>query len=668
MEIKWLNDICIVFAAAVAVVLLCHRLKIPSIVGFLLTGILVGPHGLGLVHTAHEGEAMAEIGVVLLLFTIGAEFSLRELLRIKRQVLVGGFLQVAFTVAALFWIGRYLGLSGPQAIFVGFLISLSSTAIVLKLLQERASIESPHGRLALAVLIFQDIAVVFMMLFTPLLAGGAGDPVRALLLLAGKGVLIIILAVVGAEWLVPWLLRQVARTRSRELFLLSVLVVCLAVAWLTASMGLSLALGAFLAGLIISESEYSHQALGNVLPFRDAFTSFFFISIGMLLDVRFLLQEPVFIFLGSVGALLVNGLITTLVALLLGYPLRTAVIAGISLAQVGEFAFVLSRTGLEHGLLNGHTYQLFLTISVLTMLMTPSLIALAPRLADAVASWPWPKRLKDGLFAASLGLENDPIALKDHLIITGFGINGRNVARSARAAGIPYVVIEMNPETVRLEKSKGESIYYGDASQAAVLEHAGVRNARVLVSTVPDPAASRRAIAEARVLNPGLHIIARTRFDQEVGNLYSLGADEVIPEEFETSVEIFTRVLVKYLVPREEIEKQIAEIRAAGYGIFRQREDDLPSFSEWESQLHEVEISALNVEEGAPLAGRTLAELQLRKQHGVTLLIAYRGTRQVTNPHGDFQICAGDRLIVIGPPVRLPEVAALARRPSAPTA
>ena len=662
MEIKLLNDVFIIFASAVAVLLLCYRLKIPSIVGFLLTGISVGPYGLGLVGTTHEVEVMAEVGVVLLLFTIGVEFSLKALLRIKRQILIGGLLQVLLTVAALFWIGPFLGVSGANAIFVGFLISLSSTAIVLKILQEKAAIESPHGRLALAVLIFQDIAIVPMMLSTPLLAGEAGDPVRALLTLAGKGVAIISLAVIGAKWLVPWLLLQVTRTRSRELFLLSVLAICLAVTWLTASAGLSLALGAFLAGLIISNSKYSHQALGNVLPFRDVFTSFFFISIGMLLDVRLLFQEPVFILLSSVAVLLAKSLIVILVSLILGYPLRTAIIAGISLAQVGEFSFVLSRAGLGHGLLNDYSYQLFLAISVLTMLKTPWLIAVAPRLANAVAAWPWPRFLRDGLFASSLGMESDRIALEDHLIITGFGVKGRNVARAARAAAIPYVVIEMNPETVSLERSRGESIYYGDASQAAVLEHAGIKKARVLVSTVPDPAANRGTIVTARELNPGLHIVVRTHFDQEMGALYGLGANEVIPEEFETSVEIFTRVLVKYLVPRDEIEKYIAEIRADGYGMFRQPEDDLPTFSALESHLHEVEICTLSVEEGAFLAGRTLTEVQLRKHHGVTLLVAYRGAQQISNPHGDFQICAGDRLIVIGSPTRLPAVAALTRQ------
>jgi monovalent cation:H+ antiporter-2, CPA2 family len=662
MEIKLLNDVFIIFASAVAVLLLCYRLKIPSIVGFLLTGLFIGPHGLGLVGTAHEVEVMAEMGVVLLLFTIGVEFSLKELLRIKRQILIGGFLQVLLTVAALFWIGPFLGLSRANAIFVGFLISLSSTAIVLKVLQEKAAIESPHGRLALAVLIFQDIAIVPMMLSTPLLAGEVGDPVRSLLMLAGKGIAIISLAVVGGKWLVPWLLLQVTRTRSRELFLLSVLAICLAVTWLTASAGLSLALGAFLAGLIISKSEYSHQALGNVLPFRDVFTSFFFISIGMLLDVRFLLQEPVFILLSLVAVLLIKTLIIILISLVLGYPLRTAIIAGVSLAQVGEFSFVLSVVGLEHGLLNDYSYQLFLAISVLTMLKTPWLIAVAPRLANAVEAWPWPRFLKDGFFASSLRMESDKIPLKDHLIITGFGVKGRNVARAARAAAIPYVVIEMNPETVSLERDRGESIFYGDASQTAVLEHAGIYKARVLVSTVPDPAANRCTIVTARELNPGLHIVARTRFDQEMGALYDLGANEVIPEEFETSVEIFTRVLIKYLVPRDKIEKYIAGIRADGYGMFRQLEDGLPPFSALESHLHEMEISILNVEEGAPLAGRTLAEVQLRKHHGVTLLVAYRGALQISNPHGDFQICAGDRLIAIGSPICLPEVAALARQ------
>ncbi|MEW6754986.1 MAG: cation:proton antiporter [Candidatus Latescibacterota bacterium] len=568
MQTGFLQDILIVFASAVVVLLACHGLRIPTIIGFLLTGALIGPQGLGLVGAAGDVEAMAEVGVVALLFTIGLEFSLRSLLRIRRQVLQGGALQVLLTVAAVWWLSLHLGLESRQALFAGFLVSLSSTAVVLRLLQERTTVESPAGRLTLAVLIFQDVAVVPMMLFAPAVAGQTHEPLGALLALGVKAVVLIGLVVAGAHWAVPYLLFHVARTRSRELFLFAVLGLALGVAYLTWVAGLSLALGAFLAGLILSESEYGQQALGNVQPFRDLFTSLFFVSVGMLLDLGAVAREPVAIAGLALAVLALKALLAAGAGVALGYPLATSVVAGLGLAQVGEFAFVLARVGLDLEVLPRPLYEQFLAISVLTLLVTPLAVAAAPRLAALAASLPWPQRLEAGYASLEESLRPDQLP-GDHLIISGFGVSGRNVAHAARAAGIPYLVIELNPETVRRERGRGEPIAFGDASQAAVLQHAGVGQARILVSTIPDPAAGRLTVSVARQLNPRLHIIARTRFVQEVQPLHGLGADEVIPEEFETSVSIFARVLARYLVPRDQIERLAAQVRADGYRMLR---------------------------------------------------------------------------------------------------
>ncbi|MDH7478917.1 MAG: cation:proton antiporter, partial [Syntrophomonadaceae bacterium] len=295
MEIPLLKEIVIVFGLTILVSYVCQKLGIPGIVGLLITGVLAGPNGLGLMESVHDVEILAEIGIILLLFTIGIEFSLGQLLQIRKTVLLGGTLQVFLTtLAALLLMGK-LGRPHGESIFVGFLVSLSSTAIVLKLLQDRLEVDSPHGRNALGILIFQDIMIVPMILLIPLLAGTTGGMSESPFFLLAKGVAVMVMVIVGAKWVVPYLLFQIARQRSRELFLISTVAICFAVAWLTSSIGLSLSLGAFLAGLIISESEYSHQALGNILPFRDVFTSFFFISIGMLLDVGFLLQQPLFV-------------------------------------------------------------------------------------------------------------------------------------------------------------------------------------------------------------------------------------------------------------------------------------------------------------------------------------------------------------------------------------
>jgi CPA2 family monovalent cation:H+ antiporter-2 len=660
MEIPLLSNIVIIFGLSIAVLLLCYRLHIPAIVGYLLTGVMAGPHGLGLIGEAREVEILAEIGVVLLLFTIGIEFSLKSLVRIKRSALIGGPLQVIATVVAASLLSWKLGLSWRESIFMGFLISLSSTAIVLKLFQESATVDSPHGSTALGILIFQDIIIVPMILLTPLLAGSTGNLAESLLVLSAKGIGIILLVIIGARWVVPYLMYQIARTRSRELFLLSIVSLCLGIAWLTHHIGLSLALGAFLAGLILSESEYSGHALGNILPFRDVFTSFFFISIGMLLDVGFLLQRPGLIVVIALCVLSLKAIIAGSTAMLLGFPLRTTILVGLALSQIGEFSFILSRSGIEYGLLPATTYQVFLVVSVITMAATPFLLALGPHAADLALHLPLPRRLKAGLyFAPSITSTETKIYQKDHLIVVGFGLNGRNVARSAKAVGIPYVIIEMNPETVRAEKSKGEPIYFGDAIQEAVLTHARVKDARALVVVISDPTATRRIIEIARKLNPMLYIIARTRFVQEMKHLYELGANEVIPEEFETSVEIFTRVLGKYLIPRDEIEKFTTEVRADGYEMLRSLPKESASFSDLKIHLPDFEISTFRVNQESPLIGKALAQIQLRRKLGVTLLAIHRDSQIISDPGGDTKLCANDVLVILAPAYKIAGITGL---------
>jgi len=656
MGIPLLNDIIVIFALSIAVLFLFNRLGVPSIVGFILTGILAGPHGLGLVRSVHEVETLAEIGVVLLLFAIGIEFSLKSLLQIRKSVLIGGSLQVLLTILIASVIASQFGQSVGKAVFIGFLISLSSTAIVLKLLQERAEVNSPHGRTSLAILIFQDIIIVPMILLTPLLAGETAGSGGFLLILLAKAAGIILLVVVGAKWIVPWVLYQVARTRSRELFLLSVLLICLAVAWMTSSAGLSLALGAFLAGLIISESEYGHQALGSILPFRDVFISFFFVSIGMLFNAGFLLEHPVLIILITVGVLTLKAILAGFSVTLLGFPVRTAILVGLALSQVGEFSFILSKTGVDYGLLKGNIYQMFLSVSVLTMAATPVVMAFAPRVADFVSRLPLPALLKYGLRPVQ---EIPVTGVKDHLVIIGFGVNGRNLAHAAKRGNIPYIIIEMNPEAVRDEKAKGEPIYYGDAAQEAVLQHADIKNAKIVVVAISDPAATRRITEIVRRLNPNVHLIVRTRYLQEMKSLYELGANDVVPEEFETSVEIFSRVMGKYLIPKDEIERFICEVRSDGYEMFRSLSGKPSSFPGLKLHIPGVEVSALRVKEKSPLVGKTLAQVDMRRKFGVTVVAIRRNSQILSNPDGGAQIRIEDVLLVLASPDKIAAVAGL---------
>ena len=663
MNAPLLTNFVILFGLGIGVIFACQRFRIPTVVGLLLTGVLVGPHGLGFIQALEQVQTLADIGVILLLFTLGIEFSLAHLLRIKTIALGGGTLQLVLTALAgalLPWLaGRLPG----EAVFIGFLVALSSTAIPLKLLQQRGEVASPHGRISLGISIFQDIASLPMMMVVPLLAGQAMEIGDSLWQGTVAGFVLIGLLLLGARWLIPQVLYQIARTRDRELFMLSVIFIGLAIAWLTANVGLSLALGAFLAGLIISESQYSERALAGILPFRDVFTSLFFVSVGMLLDVRVVLQQPLLIAGLTAGLMALKIFTGGLSVFLLGFPLRTAVLVGFLLSQVGEFSFILSKTGLEYGFLPGSLYQLFLAVSVLTMIATPFMFILGNKVASMASGLPLPQRLKIGPPAQILELKGQEWA--DHLIIIGFGVTGRNMARAATAAQIPYVIVEMNPQTVQQERSHGQPIYYGDATQEAVLEHVGLHAARAMVVSISDAAATRRVVAEARALNPTVHLVVRTQYLNEIPDLLQLGVDEVIPDEFEASVQMFTRVLKKYLIPRDQIEKFVAEVRADGYQFLRTPQSEEALLEGWNRHLPEVEISALQMKECSPLVGQTLAQATLRQSYGVTVLAVRRGEQTLANPGADLRLESDDTLIVMGPPDRIVAVAELCEEGSA---
>ncbi|KPJ99242.1 MAG: potassium transporter KefB [Desulfobacterales bacterium SG8_35] len=653
MEIKLLQDIAIIFGLAIIVLQVCHKIKLPAIIGFLVTGALVGPHGLHLVRSVHEVELLAEIGVVLLLFTIGLEFSLKELVRLKRKVLIGGSLQVFLTIIATSLIFIYgFKLPGNRSIFIGFLMALSSTAIVLRLYQERAELDSPHGENIFAILIFQDVIVVLLMLLTPFLAGAGGHGFamgKSLLILLAKAIFIFGVILLAARYLVPHALLLVARTRSRELFLLSIVSICLLTAWITSLIGLSLGLGAFLAGLVISESEYGTAALGNMTPFRDIFMSFFFVSIGMLLDIRVVMAHPGVIGFLTVGIVFMKFGLILLIAILLGVSLRSALLTAFALAQVGEFSFVLSKFGLEHDFLAGQRYQFFLAVAVITMAITPFLVSFSPRLAELILRLPFPDKLKRGL--APLEPDDGDSEAKDlrnHIIIIGYGLNGRNLTKAAISANIPYIILETNPETVRKEKKEGKNILYGDATHVPVLEHAGISSARVAVIAISDYVATRQITRQIKELNPYLHLIARTRFVNEIDPLRELGADEVIPEEYETAVEIFIRVLQHYLVPQQDIDRFMTEVRADGYQMLRSQPRSLVSICDMSGCLSDSEMKVIQLEDGSSFAGKTIAEIGMRKNYGVTILAIRRQEKMEPNPAADTQLQAGDVLILFG--------------------
>ena len=533
-HLPFLNDLVVILATSIAVILLCNRIGIPSVVGLLITGALIGPFGFALVKDIEQVRALAEIGVMALLFTIGLEFSLERLRQVKRNLFVGGGLQALLTIATVTPIAIAIGFGTARAIWISFLVVLSSTAIVLKLYGERRELETPHGKLVLGILLFQDFLVVPMMIITPVLAGTVQASPTSIALRFGGGVLVIALVVVVARYLMPRLLYLLVRAKSSEVFVLGCLLAALGMAAITNALDFSMALGAFLAGIIISESEYSHQVVADILPFRDVFNSLFFISIGMLLDSGFVIDR-IFVVLGiGLAVLILKAALIYAVVRLMRFPNRTATIVSLSLCQVGEFSFVLASVGIGTPLLTDELYTGFIAASIVTMLITPFLIDAAPALSG------WMDRRFGG---PSSDPENRCDEIKDHVIIAGFGLNGRNLARVLREVGIPYSAIDLDGENAKRGRRDGHRIVYGDATRREIIEEAGIERASTIVFGISDLMAVLKAVPFARQLNPKIRIIVRTRQVNEIETLYKLGADVVIAEEFETSIEILTRVL-----------------------------------------------------------------------------------------------------------------------------
>ncbi len=660
ITLPFLGEMVTLVVTSVVIAYLCYQIRLVSIVGFLLAGVLIGPSVLGLVRNETLIQNTAEIGVILLLFTIGIEFKLDQLRRIWRELLLGGGLQVGLTTLIVLGLSLLLGIDAQVAIFTGFLVALSSTAIVLNVLSDRQETDTVVGRLAVAMLIFQDLAIIGMVLLVPVLGGEHGPPLDALRAL-GQALLVIGGVLVLARRVVPWLLERIAYTRRQELFLLTVVAICFGTAWLTSLFGISLALGAFLAGLVVSESPYSEHALSEIIPLKSLFNAIFFVSIGLLLDVSFVWRQSLLLATVVLGVLLIKLLATAAAALLLGYPMRVALAVGLTLAQIGEFSFVLAQAGRAVGLTPASMGDLgtqgLLASTVLLMAATPLLIALGRHLNV---------QLLQRAANTSVSATPEKAALEDHVIVVGYGPAGQRLVRVLRETGIPFIVIELNPHTVQAAEKEGVPILYGDASRRHILEHAAIDRAKVCVVAINDDAATRRIVELARYLNPTLQIIVRTRFLRDVEFLQRIGADIVVPEELETAVRIFTQVLQAYFVPPEEINRQIAAIRAGDYRIFRGSIQEAHLMVLQGLDEEGLHTRAVVVREGAPVAGKTLAELNLRQQYGLTVLAVRRGDRTIGSPAGNFRIEPGDRLVLIGLADQFARCADLFRPPRPP--
>jgi CPA2 family monovalent cation:H+ antiporter-2 len=634
----------VVAGILIAVILLYigQRLKIPSIVIFLLIGILVGPFGLALVTDLEAINTFGYIGIVLLLFTIGLEFSFQKLLRSWRMVIIGGTIQVCVTIAAFTLLVYYVGRPFNESLIFGFIVSLSSTAIVMKILQEKGEVDTLQGRTLLGILIFQDLAVIPMILITPHLVGTGGPDLGALPYQVGKVAIIILVIVIMARWVIPSFLFRVAREKNRELFLITLIGTCVLIAWLTNEAGLSFTLGAFIAGLIIGESDYNINALGSVRPFRDVFAAIFFLSIGMLLNTQTILSDSYYVAMIVIFIIAIKILTGNLAAAALGMPARVCVFSGLALCQIGEFSFVLAKNGLDTGLIPETGYQVFLAAAIITMALTPFAMNAAPKATEFLY------RVVPGRFFRKMEetAGTDKEELSNHLIIAGYGITGKSVARAATIAGIPYMIIELNPKIIKNERSTFRPHFiFGDAVQAEVLEHAGIRRAHALIIVVSEEEAIPRIISTARELAPDLYILARIRHVRNAQNLLELGANEVVSEEFETSLEIFTRALSRYGVSEEESGSVIKQLKKLGSTLFMKSTDGEGVLGDPDVLYGNRHIHTFPVEPGSPAEGKTAGELELAARLGTPEFGIRSGGRTTGNIPASRKLVSGEIII-----------------------
>lgn len=646
-HVPLIDELAIISALAVLVTVVLSRLKLPTVAGLLAAGALLGPYGLRLTRSVHAIEVLAEVGVVLLLFSIGLEFSLARLKDIFKQVALGGVLQVAGTATAVAVLCVALGQPLGRSVFFGMATALSSTAIVLRALAERRELDAPHGKFIVGTLIFQDLCVVPMVLLVPYLSrsGSVVIIARDVTVAMLKATLVVIASIAVARVIVPRAMKWIDESRSREVFLLAILGLCIGTAWLTSLAGLSLALGSFLAGIIVADTEYGHRAMGDILPLRDAFVSIFFVSLGMLFDARVLLSEPLLVFVLLLGFLVGKGAIATAAAMVMRFPSRAAWLAGVGLAQFGEFGFVLTRLAKDHHVVNDDTVAPLLAAGILSMFSTPLMVRAAPHIrAGERLLAPLERLLKIKSIDEA---DQDVERLEGHVVIVGFGLAGRHAAKTLRDCAIDFLVLELNADNVRRGKELGLPVYYGDATSEEALRHAHVDKASLVVLLMNDPPAAMRVVDTVRRCNPDIPIVMRTKYLFERDRLYQLGARDVVAEEVEGAVEVISRMLRRLDVPRNVIDEKVRAVRSETQASARRATYPPPRLMEIPA-LAEMKIESVLVQEGATAIGQSAVSLQLRTRTGALVVGVRRKGKLLDRPEPTELFELGDVVYFVG--------------------
>jgi len=640
-QIPMFTDLVLIVGASLPVLFLFRRLGLPPIAGFVLTGLLIGPHGLGLVRSIESVNAAAEIGVVLLLFTIGLEVSLTRLLKTPMRIYVVAAAHTLIVAVLGAGAAMLLGVAMEVAIVIGFILSMTSSAILLKGLSDRGELESPLGRLVATVTLSQDFAAIPMLMTIGLLSGdhlGWPQIVHSV-----GGVLLLGVALyVLTRFVLPRVIHRLMAIDTAEVVLFFTILIMAATAWLTSLAGLSLAIGAFAAGLILSETEYHAQIYSEVAPFRALFSSLFFVSIGMLLNWSYVATYPLPVLIIVLGVLLVKSLLMVAVAVPLGFSPRVSLQAGFYLAQIGEYSFLLIALAMAGGILGESEFQYLIAATAITLAITPLIMQWAPHVVWSAGSrFPW-----------LTGRESDKAQPKETrpqpaVLVIGFGVNGHNVARVLREAGIYYEILDNNPDIVRRAREEGELIHYGEAAQTEVLRQLEIEQFDSIVLAISELSVTRRAVAQIRRLHPSAHLIVRTRYVAEVEELEKLGASAVVPEEFETSLRIFSDLLHHYRVPPHIIAMQVEAVRGQSYGVLRTRAGARVIENIQELLLRRL-VEAVPILEGSPNIGKRLGDLSLTSDDSCLVLSVLRDGLPLRPPFEDIELKRDDLIVLYG--------------------
>ncbi len=645
MDYHLFLELIIISGFAIPAVLIFQKFKIPIIVGFLLAGVIINPHfGIFKFMDIERVNVISEFGVACLLFSIGLEFSFQRIKEIKIPFAVGGTAQVVFTIILTSLVCLWaFGKTMTQSIFLGCVVAASCTALVFSLIQKRGDSALPYAKISQAILIYQDFFAILMVIFLPLLSGAKMEQsfVQIFLSILLNLVVIAVVGFVFYKWIIPKGLYYVAKTQSRELFVMTIIFIFLFFVALSAYLEISIVLGAFIAGVLISESPYNHRAMGVILPFKDIFTSIFFVSTGITLELHFVIMHFPLVILLTIAMMLLKFTTAVAAVLVLKRPLSVALMTGAALAQVGEFSFVLIHMGNKLSMISNNGMNFLLGASVLTIIFTPFLMNVMPVFTRFIMK---------ALYSVGLKIESplDPYSrdgLNNHVVIVGYGIIGRRVAMGARMAGLKYCIIEANPDTVKRESAKGVPIFYGDASQEAILEHARVDKAAIVAVTIPGTE-SALLIAEAvRRMNSEANLLVRTRFEATSVELMDIGANQVFVEEKEISIEMLATVLRLSLVSMQDIEHILVAQVSEDTDMLEER----AGLDEFNKAASANEITVVKLAPSSCIAGQTLSGVDFRRKYGLSVIMIRRGNAEFLNPSPDEKLFSGDRLVVVGP-------------------